>query len=99
MEIPKIFELLEQLIIAIELLLEWIEEKESLDLRSMNNHVENNTPDTRLLTAPDVARILNISKGGADRLIQQVNIPSVRFNNNVRVKEEDLDNSISKNRS
>ena len=43
--------------------------------------------DSRLLTAPDGARILNISKGGAYQLIQQKKIPSVRFNSYVRVRK------------
>lgn len=51
----------------------------------------------RLLTAPDVARILNISKGAAYPLIQQKKIPSVRINRNVRVRQEDLDEFISNN--
>ena len=58
-------EVAKQLIIAIELLLEWIEQKEDSSEILTSNDVEEGSLETRLLTAPDVARILNISKGAA----------------------------------
>ena len=90
-------EVAKQFIVAIELLLEWIEQKENPFKKPYPNNIEENPHDTRLLTAPDVARILNISKGAAYQLIQQKKIPSVRINRNVRVRQEDLDEFISNN--
>lgn len=48
------------------------------------------TNNERLLKAADTARILNISKALAYRLIQQGVIPSVRINHAVRVIPSDL---------
>jgi excisionase family DNA binding protein len=90
-------EVVKQFIVAIELLLEWIEQKENLNSNSNTESGEQDTLETHLLTAPDVARILNISKGAAYRLIQLNQIPSVRINSNVRVRPEDLDKFISNN--
>ena len=56
-----------------------------------------NSLDTNLLKAPDVARILNISKGAAYRLIRVGQIPSVRINSSIRVKPEDPDEFITQN--
>ena len=79
-------EVVKQFIVAIELLLEWIEQKENTIEKPYSNNIEEHSYDSRLLTAPEVARILNISKGAAYQLIQQRKIPSVRFNSNVRVR-------------
>lgn len=49
------------------------------------------TKEERLLKASDVARILNISKALAYRLIQHGEIPAVHINNAVRVKSSDLE--------
>ncbi len=91
-------EVAKHFIIAIELLLEWIEQKEDSNGKSTSKDVTEDSLETRLLTAPDVARILNISKGAAYRLIQLKQIPSVRINRNVRVRLEDLDDFIVQNR-
>jgi excisionase family DNA binding protein len=80
-------EVAKQFIIAIELLLEWIEQGSDFGEKSVTSDSEDESLDTRLLTAPDVARILNISKGAAYILIQQGKIPSIRINRNVRVKQ------------
>jgi len=50
----------------------------------------------RLLKARDVARILNISRALAYRLIQTREIPAVRINHAVRVKPSDLEVYIRK---
>ena len=55
---------------AIELLLECIEQENNLGEKSVTSYSEDGSLDTRLLTAPDVARILNISIGAANKLIQ-----------------------------
>ncbi len=90
-------EVAKQFIIAIELLLEWIEQKENSNVKSTSKDVEEDSLETRLLTAPDVARILNISKGAAYQLIQQRKIRSVRINSSVRVRIDDLEEFISNN--
>jgi excisionase family DNA binding protein len=90
-------EVAKQFIIAIELLLEWIEHGSDLGEKSVTSDSEDESLDTHLLTAPEVARILNISKGAAYKLIQLKQIPSIRINRNVRVRPEDLDDYISQN--
>jgi excisionase family DNA binding protein len=52
-----------------------------------------------LLKATDVARILNISRALAYRLIQRGDIPVVRINHAVRVKPKDLEAYIDDNRT
>jgi excisionase family DNA binding protein len=52
--------------------------------------------DWRLLKATDIARILNISKALAYRLLQQGEIPAIRINNTVRVKPSDLEDYINR---
>ncbi len=52
--------------------------------------------DEQLLKAVDIARILNISKALAYRLIQQGHIPVVRINHAVRVKPSDLEEFIKR---
>jgi len=88
-------EVAKQFIVAIEVLLEWIEQGSDLGEKSVTPDSEDESLDTRLLTAPDVARILNISKGAAYRLIQMRQIPSVRINRSVRVRPDDRDEFIS----
>lgn len=90
-------EVAKQFIVAIELLLESIEQKDLSIEEPYNENIEENPHESCLLTAPEVARILNISKGGAYRLIQQGEIPSVRINCNVRVRLDDLNSFIANN--
>ena len=90
-------EVTKQFIIAIELLLDWIELRVYSREKTTSNNIEEDSLETRLLTAPDVARILNISKGAAYRLIQQKNIRSIHINSCVRVKQEDLEEFIAQN--
>ena len=90
-------QVVKQFIIAIELLLEWIEQKENSNGDTTGKDVGGESIETRLLTAPDVAGILNISKGAAYKLIQLNQIPSIRINRSVRVRPEDLDEFISQN--
>ncbi len=52
----------------------------------------------RLLKAADVARIRNISKAMADRLIQRGALPVVRINHCVRVQLGDLQEFIEQSR-
>jgi excisionase family DNA binding protein len=77
--------------------LEWIEQKDNSNGETTGKDVGEDSIETPLLTAPDVARILNISKGAAYKLIQLNQIPSVRINRSVRVKQEDLEEFISDN--
>jgi excisionase family DNA binding protein len=60
---------------------------------------EFNTNHNCLLKATEVARILNISRALAYRLMQIGRIPVVRINRAVRVKPEDLDRYIESCRS
>ena len=91
-------EVAKQFIIVIEWLLEWIEQKENSIGETIGKDVREDSIDICLLTAPDVARILNISKGAAYKLIQLNQIPSIRINSNFRVNREDLDIFIIQNR-
>jgi len=55
---------------------------------------DTNVSINRLLNAGEVARVLNISKALAYRLMQSGDIPTVRFNHTVIVREPDLDEYI-----
>ena len=90
-------EVVKQFIVAVELLLEWIEQGSNLGEKEVASDSEDGFLDTRLLTAPDVARNLNISKGAAYQLNQQKKIRSVHINSSVRVRPEDLEDFISRN--
>ena len=56
-------------------------------------------PVSRLLRPDDVARRLNISKSLAYRLLEQGQIPTVRFNRTVRVRQADLDAFVERSYS
>ena len=91
-------EVAKQFSIAIQLLLEWIDQRGNSREKINNNDIEEYLHEPRLLTATEVARILKISKSSAYQLIQQNKIPSVRINRNVRVKQEDLEDFVVQNR-
>ncbi len=55
--------------------------------------------DEELLKADDVARLLNISKPMAYRLMQRGDIAVIRINTAVRVKPSDLQDYIERSRS
>ncbi|MGA7192307.1 MAG: helix-turn-helix domain-containing protein [Anaerolineales bacterium] len=55
--------------------------------------------NTNFLKASDIANILKISKALSYRLIAQGEIPSVRFGKVVRVKQQDLENFITRNQN
>ena len=48
----------------------------------------------KLLTAPEIAIVLNISKAKAYQLIQRGEIPAVQFDRTTRVRRQDLDEFI-----
>ena len=52
----------------------------------------------KLLTAEEVALILNISRSKAYQLMRRKVVPTVTIGKNVRVSENDLYEYISKNR-
>jgi len=52
----------------------------------------------KLLTADEVAEILNISRSKAYRMMRLKEIPTITIGKNVRVSEKDLNNFIFKNR-
>jgi len=64
-------EVAKQFIVAIELLLEWIEQKEYPNEKPSCKNLDEDSREYRLLKAQDVARILNISEGATYSLIQQ----------------------------
>ena len=76
----------------------WIEQGNNPIEKPTSYEVEEDSLESHLLTAPDIARKLNISIGNAYRLIQLGEIPSVRNKRNVRVRREDLDEFITNNR-
>jgi excisionase family DNA binding protein len=85
-----------QFTIAIQLVLEWVEQREHSIQITKNINIEEPFHNSRLLTAPDAAKILIISKGAAYQFIQQKKRLSVRINRNVRVRREDLDDFLAK---
>ncbi len=58
--------------------------------------MDNNITLNHLLNATEVARVLSISKALAYRLMQSGDIPTVRFNRTVRVRQPDLDEYIQR---
>jgi len=60
---------------------------------------ENNGTLPRLLTALDVAKILNIGHSTVYQLIQRNEIPSVKIGRTVRIRIEDVENYILSNRT
>jgi putative molybdopterin biosynthesis protein len=62
-------------------------------MESTNNYSQEKV---HLLRPDEVAEVLNISKSLAYKLLQQGQIPAVRFNKTVRVRQVDLDNYINK---
>ena len=65
----------------------------------LQEQIETIVETRQLLKAADVARILNISKSLAYRLLQRGKIPSIRINQSVRVDPGDLQQFIARNRS
>ena len=53
----------------------------------------------KLLTAEEVALVLNISRSKAYRMMRQKEIPTITIGKNVRVSNEDLEDYVVKNRS
>lgn len=91
-------EVAKQFIIAIQLLLEWIEQGEDSNKKKDISPLEENPPETHLLTATEVAKILNVSKSFAYRLIQSGEISNISIGRSVRVREEDLNEFVSEHR-
>jgi excisionase family DNA binding protein len=87
-------EVAQQFIIAIKLLLKWIEQGEDPNEKKDIDSIGENPLETGLLTAAQVVKILMISKSNAYRLIQQGEIPSIRIGQSVRVREEDLEEFV-----
>ena len=52
--------------------------------------------DVRFLKASDIARILNISRAMAYRLMQRKEIPIIKINHAVRVNPADLEDYIKR---
>ena len=65
----------------------------------LQEQIETIVETRQLLKAVDVARILNISRSLAYRLLQRGKIPSIRINQSVRVDPGDLQQFIERNRS
>ncbi len=61
-----------------------------------NNFSESDNSKMRLLRATEVAARLSICRASAYQLIKKGVIPSVRFNNIVRVREVDLNEFIQR---
>ena len=80
---------------AIVLFLEWLEDRNHTD-QPIENKVSKDD-DIRLLTAEQVAEILNISKSQIYHMMQRGEIPSVRIGGSVRVRPSDLEHFISSN--
>ena len=65
----------------------------------MNNQVDLFYLDKVLLKPSDVAKLLNISRSLAYRLLQNGTIPVVRINSAVRVRAQDLESFIKQHKS
>jgi excisionase family DNA binding protein len=65
----------------------------------MENPINHKNPNSPLLRPSEVAEVLKISKGLAYRLLQQGQIPTIRFNRTVRVRQADLEAFINRSSS
>lgn len=65
--------------------------------KMMEDRFSNLYQNITLLRANEVARVLNISRALAYRLMQTGKIPTVRINRSVRVRREDLESNIQNN--
>jgi len=68
-------------------------ERGSID-KSNNHYAEDHSYKSRLLTAPDVSGIFNISSAAAYELIQQRKISSALIYRNVRLRPDNLEKFI-----
>ena len=96
-----------QLAKSIQLLLEWTRQEISTasQIRINKPDVEkeriappNLVPPEKLLTAGEVAEILQVSNSKVYYLMQTAEIPTIRFGRSVRVRHSDLDEYIKKSR-
>jgi len=87
-------EVAQQFATALELLLDWIDQR----TRKSVSQAQGVTPISmdRLLRVEDVAKILNISKAHAYNLIERKEVPSIRFGQSVRVRVQDLQDLMEK---
>ena len=92
---------------AIRLLLEWARQEmhpnakfisRNATIGEENNDLQNSIDPEKLLKAQEVAKILQISRSLAYRLMQHGEIPSVRFHQSIRVRQKDLEAFIKQNR-
>ncbi|MCK4782874.1 MAG: helix-turn-helix domain-containing protein [Desulfobacteraceae bacterium] len=60
----------------------------------MGKHEPRNGIRKRLLTARDIAYLMQISKSKAYDLMRSGEIPAVRIGRSIRVREEDIDQYI-----
>jgi len=91
-------EVADQFSIAIQLLLEWLDQRGYSRNLIDDKRVREMPVEPRLLTATEVARILKISKSNVYQLIQRNEIHTIRINRSVRVRQDDLEDFISNNR-
>ena len=87
-------EVSKHLIIALQLLLEWIEQVENSNEKKDDESFDEDPVESSLLTAAEIARVLNVSKAKAYQLMESGEIPTVRFGRSVRVREIDLEKFI-----
>jgi excisionase family DNA binding protein len=87
-------EVAKQFFIAIQLLLEWIEQGEDSIEKIDIHSFEEKPHEPSLLTATEVEKDFQISKSKAYRLIQLGEIQSVRIRLSVRVRNENLEEFV-----
>lgn len=79
-----------QFSLAIELLLKWIEQRDWSGNQA-TEEVTKSAGSKSLLTASEVAQILNISKSHVYNLIRRGDIPSIQFGRARRIRQTDLE--------
>ena len=68
-----------------------------MEIMTKNNNNNFTFKEERLLKAPEVAKILNLSRAFVYQLMQTGELPTVRLHRSVRVRPSDLEALIQSN--
>ena len=87
-------EVAQQFAKAIQLLLEWVEQRDKVTKQDISKPKIDEYGKNELLNAAEAAMILKIGKSKMYQMMQRGEIPSVQFGRSVRVRFADLEKFI-----
>ena len=90
-------EVAQQFAKSIQMLLEWIEQREKVKTKDISRSKIEEYGKQKLLKAADAAKILNISKSMMYQMMQRSDIPTVQLGRSVRIEIEDLEKFVADN--